>query len=421
VRNHRPIEDTKPVEADTPVGGAARLKWVAQLEPRQARGKNARAGAEPGVDEAICSQALDDDAIQPGPCERHPEGEDVASAYPDEVRAAEGSADARGVVLAQVEIGSLQPEGSKGLDLPLGVGTAPVLVETVERVSYHPTTPIAAHKSREHFRMGAQLVGRQVQPHLHILPARPVMQAGLVRIHRPSYGKRREPTVSQNGLVSMSLPPGEPSVEHWDAVGRAEFVDLVRTAGGSPIARPQIVGVDGRGAAGKSTLATWLHKAVPASAVLHTDDLAWNEPFFAWGHLLLQVLQQLHRGEPVHLRPPAWRGHGRQGEIHLPAGLDLVVVEGVGASQREHADLIDVTVWVQSDFDEAERRGIARDIAQGVNGDHEETVAFWHEWMGHELLFVQQQRPWERAALVVAGTAVLPLEPGQVAVSPGPL
>ena len=198
-------------------------------------------------------------------------------------------------------------------------------------------------------------------------------------------------------------------------------MDLVRKAGGSPTARPQIVGVDGRGAAGKSTLATWLHEAVPASAILHTDDLAWNEPFFAWGHLLLQVLQHLQRGEPVHLRPPAWREHGRQGEIHLPADLDLVVVEGVGASQREHAALIDTTVWVQSDFDEAERRGIARDIAQRVNGDHQETVAFWHEWMSHELPFVEQQRPWERAALVVAGTAVLPLEPGQVAVSPGPL
>ena len=221
--------------------------------------------------------------------------------------------------------------------------------------------------------------------------------------------------------MTMSLPPGEPAVEHWDAAGRAEFVDLVRKAGGSPAARPQIVAVDGRGAAGKSTLATWLHEAAPASAILHTDDLAWNEPFFAWGHLLLQVLQQLHRGEPVHLRPPAWCEHGRQGEIHLPAGLDLVVVEGVGASQREHADLIDTTVWVQSDFDEAERRGIARDIAQGVNGDHQETVAFWHEWMSHELSFVEQQRPWERAALVVAGTTVLPLEPGQVAVSPGPL
>jgi hypothetical protein len=33
-------------------------------------------------------------------------------------------------------------------------------------------------------------------------------------------------------------------------------------------------------------------------------------------------------------------------------------------------------VWVQSDFAEAERRGIARDIAQGVNGDPEASTRF---------------------------------------------
>ena len=219
----------------------------------------------------------------------------------------------------------------------------------------------------------------------------------------------------------MLLPQGEPAVERWHAVDRAEFVELLLEAAGSPTARPRILAVDGRGAAGKSTLATWLQEAVPASAVVHTDDLAWNEPFFQWGRLLRQVLESLHRGEAAQLRPPAWREHGRPGAIHLPAGLEFVVVEGVGASQREHADLVDATVWVQSDFAEAERRGIARDIEQGVNGDDQETVTFWQEWMSHELVFVQQQRPWERAALVVAGTAVLPLEPGQVAVAPGPL
>jgi uridine kinase len=154
---------------------------------------------------------------------------------------------------------------------------------------------------------------------------------------------------------------------------------------------------------------------------VHTDDLAWSEPFFQWGHLLLEVLQRIHRGEAVNLCPPAWQKTGRTGSISVPANVELVVVEGVGASQREHADLIDAAVWVQSDFAEAERRGLARDIRQGVNGDENESIEFWHEWMSHELLFLQQQRPWERAALVAAGTKVLPLEPDQVAVAPGPL
>lgn len=92
----------------------------------------------------------------------------------------------------------------------------------------------------------------------------------------------------------------------------------------------------------------------------------------------------------------------------MPAGLDLVLVEGVGAGRRELADLLDAVVWVQSDFAAAERRGIARDIASGANGDEARTVAFWHEWMTQELAFLDHQRPWERACVVVAGTPPLP-------------
>lgn len=227
--------------------------------------------------------------------------------------------------------------------------------------------------------------------------------------------------MDEDGAVSISLPAGEPSLERWRAVDRDEFVRSVQQAAPRPSARPLIVAVDGRGAAGKSTLAAWLQEAVPASAIVRTDDLAWCEPYFAWGDLLLQLLESLHRGEAVHVRPPAWQARGRPGGIDVAAGVELVVVEGVGASQREHSGLIDVTVWVQSDFAEAERRGIARDVQEGVNGDREQSVAFWHEWMSHELVFVRHQKPWERAAFVVAGTSVIPLEAGQLAIAAGPL
>ena len=56
---------------------------------------------------------------------------------------------------------------------------------------------------------------------------------------------------------------------------------------------------------------------------------------------------------------------------------------------------------------EAERRGIARDVASGVNGDPIAAAAFWHSWMAEELPFLEHQRPWERAAVIVAGTPLL--------------
>ena len=41
--------------------------------------------------------------------------------------------------------------------------------------------------------------------------------------------------------------------------------------------------------------------------------------------------------------------------------------------------------------------------------------------MSEELRFLDRQRPWERACVVIAGTPPIPLEEDQVAIAPGPL
>jgi uridine kinase len=221
--------------------------------------------------------------------------------------------------------------------------------------------------------------------------------------------------------MAMSLPAGEPSAGSWQAVRTSELMQLLATATRVPGGRPRVLAVDGRGGSGKSTLAERLRREATRSVIVHTDDLAWHEPLFGWGHLLARVLEPLHGGEPVRFQPPAWAHHGRQGAIEVPAGLDLVIVEGTGASQREVARLVDAAIWVQADFAEAERRGIERDVAEGVNGDHEQAIAFWRDWMAAELRFFDEQRPWERADVIVAGTPTIPLGADEWAVARPPL
>lgn len=199
----------------------------------------------------------------------------------------------------------------------------------------------------------------------------------------------------------------------------ARLLDLVLASAGSPAGRPRIIAIDGRAASGTSTLAERLRLLAPRSAVVHTDDLAWHEPLFDWGHLLADdVLRPLHRGAGVCYRPPQWVRRGREGAIAVPAGLDVVLVEGTGASQRAYVDLVDATVWVQADVAEAERRGIARDIADGVNGDPQQTVAFCRDWMTAEMPFLERERPWTCACLIVNGTPAAPLVADHVEVAP---
>lgn len=98
-----------------------------------------------------------------------------------------------------------------------------------------------------------------------------------------------------------------------------------------------------------------------------------------------------------------------------------MVVEGTGAGMRAVTDLLDRHVWVQSDDDVAETRGIVRDTEEGVNGDAEETVAFWHYWMDVERRFFSADKPWLRADVIVSGEALPGLLPGETAWAQGPL
>lgn len=228
---------------------------------------------------------------------------------------------------------------------------------------------------------------------------------------------------SDTGWMPMTLPDGEPAAGPWRSVPIRELVDVLVDAAGNPDGRPRIVAVDGRGASGKSTIADRIIGEVPSSVVVHTDDVAWHHSFFDWAGLLAGgVLEPVRRGAEVSYRPPAWVARDRGGAIEVPAGLDLVVVEGVGAGRHELTHLLDAVLWVQSDFTEARRRGIARDVAAGENGGSVgEATEFWGEWMSEEIPFLVEQRPWERACFVVAGTPTQRVGAGHVLIADPPL
>jgi hypothetical protein len=173
--------------------------------------------------------------------------------------------------------------------------------------------------------------------------------------------------------------------------------------------RPVVLAVDGHGSSGKTTLAARLADAVAGSAVVHTDDVAWQHSRFGWADLLTGgILIPARAGQPVMFRPPRWDKHDREGAIWVPAGCPLLIIEGVGAMRRESACLTDAAIWVQSDEREIERRSRAR-VGKPGNAP---TAGDWQAWMAEEVPFMADQRPWERADVVICGTPEIPPDPG---------
>jgi ABC-type dipeptide/oligopeptide/nickel transport system ATPase component len=204
----------------------------------------------------------------------------------------------------------------------------------------------------------------------------------------------------------MKVGPGESPIEHWRVLRIDHLVERVLSSSHGKDELPQIVAIDGRSGGGKSTMATQLQRHITKSTIVHTDDVAWHHSYFGWSDLLIEgVLRPVRANRKTDYRPTAWEDRGRQGSIVVREDCEVVIIEGVGASRLEVLPWLTASIWIQSDMDEAERRGIARD------GGTEEARRFWMDWMREENVFLEAQRPWLRAIAIVNGTPSMAYDP----------
>ena len=136
-------------------------------------------------------------------------------------------------------------------------------------------------------------------------------------------------------MATVLITPavGEPPVESWRVrpieTVAAQLLDRLGPG-------RRVVAVDGRGGGGKTTLASRLAECVPGSAVVGTDDIAWNHSIFDWAEPLIDgVLRPYRAGSAVAYRPPGWVRHGRAGAVEVADTVRLLIIEGVGASRTE--------------------------------------------------------------------------------------
>jgi uridine kinase len=153
------------------------------------------------------------------------------------------------------------------------------------------------------------------------------------------------------------------------------------------------IGVDGKGATGKTTLAAQVAAALPDSVVVHIDDFA-RPDVRGWelDRFVRQVLQPLLAGRPG--RYQRWEFDRNVGAkwITVPAGVP-VIVEGVSATDERLGVPWDFTIWVEVPYELRLARAFQRDGA--------EMMERWlTDWMPSEDAYEQAQRPAERVDLV---------------------
>ena len=150
------------------------------------------------------------------------------------------------------------------------------------------------------------------------------------------------------------------------------------------------MGVDGFGAAGKTTLAAAIAAALPGAVVVHVDDFARpSVPAWERDRFVEQVLAPLAAGRPARYQRWDW-GSDTGAEWHDVAPGVPVVVEGVSSTDVRLGVPWDVQVWVEADRGTRLARALAR--------DGEAMQERWlSDWMPSEERYAADQRPRERA------------------------
>jgi uridine kinase len=172
-------------------------------------------------------------------------------------------------------------------------------------------------------------------------------------------------------------------------------------------ARPLVVGIDGKGGAGKSTLARSIAEVLPDSATIQMDDFYLpsaerpNDSTTIGGkfdltRLIHQVLEPACAGQAPKYQRYDW-DNDRLGENWVEVGdVPVVLVEGVYSTCSRLRPFMSLCIWVETP------RG-AR-LSRGIDRDGEDMRSMWTEvWMPAEDSYVSIERPDASAHIVVSG------------------
>lgn len=156
---------------------------------------------------------------------------------------------------------------------------------------------------------------------------------------------------------------------------------------------PVLIGLDGRSGAGKSTLAAALAERLAPHAsvrVLHVEDM-----YPGWDGLAAAIAPDGPYARAVHAlargRAAAWTSwdwhRSTPGEARVldPAGVDVVVCEGVGALCCAARDALDLRVWIDRAAEERRVAALARDGAA--------YAPHWEQWAAQEERYLGAEDP----------------------------
>ena len=181
------------------------------------------------------------------------------------------------------------------------------------------------------------------------------------------------------------------------------FTDLLTLIESRRSLAPFVVAIEGRGGAGKSTLAAHLASRVDDSAVVPMDDFLRKdrlrdprlEEHYDVGRVEREVLIPFTQGLAINYRRLDWE----TGDLVPIAGIidsTALILEGICSYSPPLRHYVDLRVWVETPSTVATRRGILRDAGT-------ENELLWPLWQSADTDYIRRETPDALADIVVSG------------------
>lgn len=164
-----------------------------------------------------------------------------------------------------------------------------------------------------------------------------------------------------------------------------------------------IVSIDGRGGAGKSSLAQAMSNLDQTVTIVHIDDFydpttTRNEigAMIDWRRVVEQVLAPLRNERSGRYQRFDWDTQCLAEWHDVPVG-GIMILDGVYSTRREIVDYLTYRIWLEIPRELGMERGIVRD------GWGSRT--WWlQQWMPEEDRYIAEQRPSDSADIIIDGS-----------------
>jgi len=145
------------------------------------------------------------------------------------------------------------------------------------------------------------------------------------------------------------------------------YQNLLQEIKGIKNNKTTLIAIDGVAGSGKTTLALKLAQDLTESSVVSMDDLydGWNNPLSQklTARVISQLLEPVSKELPVIYQIFDWKLNRFRDFNTIPQS-EYLILEGVGAAQREFRPYINKIIWIECDPNLGFNRVIARDGEQ---------------------------------------------------------